>query len=81
LSGGDDTYILGVYISVVDLLIVFSGFVVVVLLYLAYEVNRIKKLERKFEKVERILEREERDLERNIGKVMKKKSKRKKGKR
>ena len=69
-------YILGVYISIVDLLIVFSGFVVVVLLYLAYEINRMKKLEKKFEKVERMFEREERELERNIGKIMKKKRKR-----
>ena len=74
-------YILGVYISIVDLLIVFSGFIVVILLYLAYEVNRMKKLEKKFEGVERMLEREERNLEKNIGKVMKKKNKRKKRKR
>jgi Na+-transporting methylmalonyl-CoA/oxaloacetate decarboxylase gamma subunit len=66
-------YILGVYISIVDLLIVFTGFVVVILLYLAYEINRMKKLEKKFEKVERMFEREEKDLERNIGKIIRKK--------
>lgn len=71
-------YILGVYISIVDLLIVFSGFIVVILLYLAYEVNRMKKLEKKFEKVEVMLEREEKEIERNIGKMIKKKGKKKK---
>jgi Na+-transporting methylmalonyl-CoA/oxaloacetate decarboxylase gamma subunit len=65
-------YIFGVYISIVDLLIVFSGFVVVILLYLAYEINRMKKLEKKYEKVERMFEREERELERDIGKITKK---------
>ena len=64
-------YILGVYISIVDLLIVFSGFIVVILLYLAYEVNRMKK-------VEVMLEREEKEIERNIGKMIKKKGKKKK---
>ncbi len=68
-------YILGVYISIVDLLIVFSGFMVLVILYLAYEINRLKMLEKKFESVEKILEREEKQLERNIRKIRKKSKK------
>jgi biopolymer transport protein ExbB/TolQ len=74
-------YILGVYISIVDLLIVFSGFVVMILLYLAYEISKLKRLERKFETVEKMLEREEKDLERNIRKVARKKKASKKAKR
>ncbi|MFH1473838.1 MAG: hypothetical protein ABIE55_02990 [Candidatus Aenigmatarchaeota archaeon] len=68
-------YIFGVYVSIVDLLIVFSGFVVVLILYLAYEINKLKKIERKFAKVERMLEKEGKDLERNIGRIVKKKTK------
>lgn len=65
-------YIFGVYISIVDLLIVFSGFVVLILFYLAYEINKLKRLEKKFEIVEKMLEREEKKLERNIRKIRKK---------
>ena len=68
-------YIFGVYISVVDLLIVFTGLVVVILLYLAYEVNKLKKLEKRFSSVEKMLEIEEKRLEKDISKMTGKKRK------
>jgi len=62
-------YILGVYVSIVDLLIIFSGFVVLLLFYLAYEINKLKKLEIKLAAVENKMEREEKKLVKGISKL------------
>jgi len=62
-------YIFGVYLSIVDLLMVFSGFVVLLILYLAYEINKLKKLEIKLAIIESRMEEEEKELVRNIGKI------------
>ncbi len=64
-------YIFGVYLSVVDLLMVFSGFVVLVLLYLAYEINKLKKLEVKLAIIESRMEEEEKELVKDIAKFSK----------
>ena len=74
-------YIFGIYISIVDLLIIFSGFVVLILLYLAYEINKLKKLETKFEIIERKMEKEEKELEKDITKLSVSRKSRKKKKR
>ena len=70
-------YIFGVYLSVVELLMIFSGFVVLFLLYLAYEINKLKKLEIKLGIIESKMEREERELEKDITKLSTKASKKK----
>jgi len=62
-------YIFGVYLSIVDLLMVFSGFVVLLLLYLAYEINKLKKLEVKLAIIESKMEEEEKELVRDIQKI------------
>ena len=59
-------YVFGVYLSIVDLLMLFSGFVVLILLYLAYEINKLKKLEIKLAIVESRMEKEEEELVRDI---------------
>ncbi|NIO44036.1 MAG: hypothetical protein GTN36_00580 [Candidatus Aenigmarchaeota archaeon] len=55
-------YIFGIYFSIVDLLMVFSGFVVLLILYLAYEINKLKKLEVKLAIIESRMEEEEKEL-------------------
>lgn len=62
-------YIFGVYLSVVELLMIFSGFVVLFLLYLAYEINKLKRLEIKLEIIEGKMKEEEKELERDITKL------------
>jgi len=62
-------YVFGVYLSIVDLLMVFSGFVVLLLLYLAYEINKLKKLEVKLAIIESKMEEEEKELVRDIQKI------------
>jgi hypothetical protein len=37
-------YIFGVYISIVDFLIVFLGLVCILLLYMAHEINKLKRM-------------------------------------
>jgi len=66
-------YIFGAYISVVELLLMFSGFIVVVLLYLAYEINKLKKIERRLESIEEKMEEEETMIGRDIKKILKRK--------
>ncbi|NIM47134.1 MAG: hypothetical protein GTN40_03180 [Candidatus Aenigmarchaeota archaeon] len=62
-------YVFGVYISVVDLLMIFSGFVVLLILYLAYEIKKLKKLEVKLALIESKMEEEEKELVRDIQKI------------
>ncbi len=73
-------YVFGVYLSIVDLLMVFSGFVVLILLYLAYEINRLKKLEIKLAIVESRMEEEEKELVRDISRFSRSRTSRKKTK-
>lgn len=71
-------YLFGVYVSVVELLLVFCGFMALILLYLAFEINKLKKIEKKFEILERKMEREEASLARRARRTVKKKATRKK---
>ena len=58
-------------------MMIFSGFVILFLLYLAYEINKLKKLEAKLEVIERNMEKEEKELERDITKLSPRASKKK----
>jgi uncharacterized protein YoxC len=60
-------------LPVVELLEVFLAVIALSLLYLAFQINRLKKLEARFEKVEKKLEVEEKELEEDIEKLGKKK--------
>jgi hypothetical protein len=64
---------LGLEIGIVDLLTVFSGVIVLCILYLAYEIFKLKKVEKRLEKVERMFEHEEKELEKEVDKLGKKK--------
>ena len=70
-------YLFGVYISVVELLLVFCGFMALVLLYLAFEINKLKKIEKKFEILEKKMERDQASLVRRARTNVRKKAKRK----
>ena len=64
--------LLGVEVSMAELLIIFSGIVVVCILYLAYEIRKLKRVEMRLLDVERRFEREEREFEKNVDKMKKK---------
>ncbi len=66
-------WLFGVEIGIADLLTVFSGIVVLCILYLAYEIYRLKKIERRLEDVEKRFEKEEKALERDVKKLESKK--------
>ncbi len=66
-------WILGLEMSVAELLTVFSGIIVLCILYLAYEIFKLKKVEKRLEKVEKMFEHEEKELEREVKKLDKKK--------
>jgi biopolymer transport protein ExbB/TolQ len=66
-------WVLGLEMSVAELLTVFSGIIVLCILYLAYEIFKLKKVEKRLEKVEKMFEREEKELEREVKKLDKKK--------
>lgn len=51
------------YISVIDFLTVLAGVFVVAILYMAYEIYRLKFLEEKLELVEKKIEEQEKKLE------------------
>jgi len=53
-------------IDMVQLLTIFCGFVVLLLLYLAYEISKLKKLEIKLAIIESRMEKEEKEL---VGKL------------
>jgi biopolymer transport protein ExbB/TolQ len=66
-------WFLGLEISITELLTFFSGIVVLCILYLSYEIYKLKKIERRLERVERRFEKDERELEEDVKKLKKKK--------
>jgi len=66
-------WLLGLELSITEVLTVFSGIIVLCILYLAYEIFKLKKVEKRLEKVERLFEREEKELAREVKKLEKKK--------
>ena len=71
-------YLFGVYVSVVELLLVFCGFMALILLYLAFEINKLKKIEKKFEMLEKKMGSEEAALARRAKRTVRKKATQKK---
>ena len=69
---------MAVYLPVIDLLLFLLAVVAVCLIYLAYEIGRLKKVEKRFEKTEKKFEKEEKSLLRYIVAGGKKPQKRKK---
>lgn len=69
-------YIVGTYISIVDVLMVVAGLIIVCMLYLAHEIRKLKELERRFEGVEKLMELEEKEIEEDL-KVVRKRGARK----
>lgn len=67
---------MAVYIPIVDMMIFLLVFIALFLVYLAYEINKLKKIERKFERAEKKLEKEEGLLEKILRIGNKKKKRR-----
>ena len=66
-------WLFGYEVSMPELLTLFSGIIVLCILYLAYEIYRLKKIEKRLEIVEKRFEKEEEELERDIKKLERKK--------
>lgn len=62
-------WFLGIDISITELLAVFSGIVVLCILYLSYEIYKLKRVEARLERVEKRFEKEEKRLEENVKKL------------
>lgn len=62
-------WLLGYEISMADLLTVFSGIIVLCIFYLAFEIYKLKRVERRLERVEQMFEREEQVLEKEVDKL------------
>ena len=61
----------GSYVSVLDFLTVLTGIIVVAVLYMSYEIYRLKYLEERLEKIEKKLEKEETEIEKRLVKKKK----------
>jgi amino acid permease len=61
-------WFLGFDIPITDVLAIFSGLVVLCILYLSYEIYKLKRVESRLEKVEARFERDEEELEKSMKK-------------
>ena len=59
-------WIFGAEVSIAELLAVFSAVVVFCIFYLAYEIQKLKTVEKRLEVVEKRFEAEEKELERKF---------------
>ena len=66
-------WLFGLEVSVAELLTVSSGAVVLVILYLAYEIFKLKTIEKRLEVLEENLKTDESSLSREASKFRKKK--------
>ncbi len=66
-------WLFGLEVSIAEVLTIFSGIIVLCILYLAYEIFKLKKIEKRLEKVEKNFEQEEKELEKEVKKLEKKK--------
>jgi len=66
-------WFLGLEVSVAELLTLFTGIVVLCILYLAYEIYKLKRVEARLEAVEKRFEKDEKKLERAASRKGKKK--------
>lgn len=66
-------WFLGLEVSIAELLTLFSGIIVLCILYLAYEIFKLKKVEKRLEKVEALFENEEKALEKEVKRLKGKK--------
>jgi len=66
-------YLFGLEVSMPELLTLFSGITVLIILYLAYEIYKLKRIEKRLESVEKRFEKEESELEKDIKKLKGKK--------
>jgi biopolymer transport protein ExbB/TolQ len=62
-------WFLGLEVSITELLAIFSGLVVLCIVYLSYEIYKLKRIEARLERVERRFEKDEDELEESVEKL------------